>query len=198
MKLVERATNMLLRPRREWAVVAGETTSVPQLYRGYIAPLAAIYPIASVIGFSVIGISLPLVGSYRVPFGESIRHALFGYVLGLVAVYVLALVVDWLAPRFGGRRDRVQALKLAAFAYTPSWLAGLLVIFPWLSILGLVAAIYSLYLLYVGLPVLMASPRERRLGYFLSVMVIGIAINVAALLVVGAIFGAPGSGGSVG
>jgi hypothetical protein len=133
-----------------------------------------------------------------VPFGESIRHALFGYVLGLIAVYVLALVVDWLAPRFGGRRDRLQALKLAAFAYTPSWLAGLLVIFPWLSILGIVAAIYSLYLLYVGLPVLMASPRERRLGYFLSVLVVGIAVNVGTLLIVGAVVGTPGSGGLVG
>jgi Yip1 domain len=192
MGLVDRAKNILLQPKQEWPVIAGEATTTRALYKGYIAPLSAIYPVASIIGTAVIGISVPLIGNYRVPFGEALFHGVLSFVLGLVAVYLLALVVEFLAPRFGGTADRLQALKLAAFAYTPAWLAGIFVIIPWFGILGMVGAIYSLYLFYIGLPVLMRSPRERRLPYFLSILVIAILINIVLFFVVASIFGTPG------
>src|SRR6266704_1281620 len=48
--LLERAKNILLKPNAEWPVIAAETTSTGKLYTGYIVPLAAIGPIASIIG----------------------------------------------------------------------------------------------------------------------------------------------------
>jgi hypothetical protein len=184
MTLVERVKRILLSPKTEWPVIDTEPTTPAALYTGYILPLAAIGPIAQLIGFSVFGMRIPFVGTYRVPIGTGIANALLTYALTLAGVYVLALIVDALAPTFNGQRDRVQALKVVAYSSTASWLAGIFALIPglrFLQILGL----YSLYLLYLGLPVLMKSPREKAVGYTVVVILAAIVVFV----IIGAIAG---------
>jgi len=175
MNLVERIKGILLKPNEEWQTIAGETATIPDLYKSYIIILAAIGPIASIIGMSVVGISVPFFGSYRVPIATSVTSAIVQYILTLVGVYVLAFIIDALAPTFAGEKNMNQAFKIAAYSYTPAWLAGVFVIIPTLSILGILG-LYSLYLLYLGLPVLMKSPPEKSLGYTATVIVASIII----------------------
>jgi Yip1 domain. len=184
MMNVNRIKNILLAPNAEWPVIAAEPASVQGLYAGYVLPLAAIRPICSFIGLSLIGVSL-FGGRYRVPIGSGITHAVISFVLTLVGVYVLALIIDALAPTFGGHRDPTQALKVSVYSATPAWLAGVLYLLPWLSILGVIAAIYSLYLLYLGLPVVMKAPQEKALGYTAVVVIAAIVI----FIVIGAVAG---------
>ena len=175
MSLVERAKNIILQPKREWPVIDAEPTTIGELYTRYIIPLSAIPPIASFIGFSVFGMHVPLLGTFRIPIGTAISSAIAQYVLGLAGIYVFALIIDALAPNFGGQKNHIQALKVAAYSSTAAWLAGIFAIIPalsWLGILGL----YSLYLLYLGLPVLMKSPPDRALGYTVVVILAGIVI----------------------
>jgi hypothetical protein len=63
-------------------------------------------PIAQIIGYSFFGISVLVVGTYRVPIGSAITGALVSYVLMLAGTYVLALIIDNLAPIFNGQRRR--------------------------------------------------------------------------------------------
>lgn len=147
-------------------------------YKGYIAPLAAIGPAASVIGMSVVGISMPFMGTFRVPLGGAIASAVTSYVLTLVGVFIIALIIDALAPTFGGEKNQAQALKVAAYASTPSWVAGIVMILPMLGIVGLLAALYGLYLLYLGLPRLMKAPEEKAIAYTAVVVVVVAAIVV--------------------
>jgi hypothetical protein len=44
-KLIARVKGILLTPKTEWPVIAGESTTVADLYKGYIVWLAAIPPI---------------------------------------------------------------------------------------------------------------------------------------------------------
>jgi hypothetical protein len=192
MALIERAKNILLQPRQEWGVIAGETTSTAELYTQYIMPLAAIGPLATILGLSVFGMSMPFVGTYRVPFMSSISYALTSYLLSLVAVFVLALIINALAQAFGGERNQGQALKLAAYASTPGWLGGVFGILPWLGILALLAAIYGLYLLYLGLPVLMKSPSEKAAGYTVVVVISAIVVSLVMYALAGALVRFPG------
>jgi hypothetical protein len=177
-----RIRGILLEPRREWPVIAAEQTTTSALYSGYIAPLAAIGPIASFIGLSVFGISLPFMGRYRVPIASGAAGAIIRYVGALVGVYILAIIIDKLAPTFGGQSDRMQALKVAAYASTAAWLAGIFGLFPPIAILSLLG-LYSIYLIYLGLPALMKSPPDRAAGYTAVVCVIAIVI----FFVIGAI-----------
>lgn len=177
MNIVDRVKGILLKPQQEWQTISGETTTIPELYKAYIIILAAIGPVASVIGMSIVGISSPFAGSFRIPITTSIASAVVHYILTLAGVYVLALIIDALAPTFLGKKNINQAFKVAAYSYTPAWLVGIFAIIPALSILGILG-LYGLYLLYLGLPVLMKSPQEKSVGYTVAVIVVAIIIFV--------------------
>jgi hypothetical protein len=186
MTLVDRVKNILLQPGSEWDKVAAEPATTADLYRGYIAPLAAISPIASFIGLSIVGIHLPFAGTYRIPIGSGIATAVLTYLAALAGVYVLALIINALAPTFGGEKNQLQALKAVAYSSTPGWIAGVLQVLPALGILALLASIYGIYLLYRGLPKLMKAPAERAGGYTTVVVLCAIGLSILLALVAGA------------
>ena len=176
MNLVERAKRLLLTPVPEWQVIDAETTTAGELYTQYIVPLAAIGPIARVIGFALIGVHVPFSGVvYRTPIGRAVVGAVVSYVLALAGVFVLAMIIDMLAPTFGGTKNRIQALKVAAYSSTAAWLAGVFAILPGLSILGILG-LYSIYLLYVGLPILMKSPSDKAGAYTVVVILVAVVL----------------------
>ncbi len=176
MNLVSRTKNILLSPKQEWQVIDDEATSVGGLYIGYIVPLAAIGPVASSIGMVIFGISVPVVGAYRVPIGAAVRQGIAQYVMALVGVFVLALIIDKLAPYFRVEENRYQALKVAAYSSTPVWVMGIVGLIPALSILRLLGLFYSLYLLYLGLPTLMRVPQHKVMGYTVLVIICAVVL----------------------
>jgi len=193
MDLVQRVKQILLSPRTEWQVIEAEPTTTAELYKTYIIPLAAIGPISQVIGYSVFGITVPFVGTYRVPIGSAISGALVAYVLTLAGTYVLALIIDGLAPTFNGQRSQIQALKVAAYSSTASWLAGIFALIPGLRLLAILG-LYSLYLLYLGLPIVMKSPRDKALGYTVVVIVAAIVLFMIIGVIAGRFLAVPTAG----
>ncbi|HEY2817188.1 MAG TPA: YIP1 family protein [Casimicrobiaceae bacterium] len=175
-RLVERVKAILFTPGSEWPVIEQEATTAADIYKGYVAPLAAIGAIASFIGLSLIGIG----GVLRFGVIAGLMHALLGYVFAFVVVFAVAWLIDALAPTFGGQRDSLRALKVTAYSYTPAWIAGVVNLVPVLGILGLIVSLYGLYLLYLGLPVLMRCPKDKALGY--TVVVVLCAIVIGAIL----------------
>jgi Yip1 domain/zinc-ribbon domain len=177
--VVTRVKNILLSPATEWPVIAAEPTSARRLYLGYVAPLVAIGVVATFIGHSVVG--LPLVG--RVGVGAELAHAVVAYALSFLGVFLIALIVDLLAPSFGGQRDSLAALKVTVYSFTPGWIAGVFNLIPLLGILGIVGALYGLYLLYLGLPVLMRCPVDKSVGYTVVTVICAIVtwVVIAAL-----------------
>jgi hypothetical protein len=196
MNFVERVKRILLSPRTEWEVIDAEPTTLATLYTGYVMPLAAIGPIAQVIGYSAFGITVPFMGTYRVPIGSAITSAVVGYILTLVGTYVLALIIDGLAPTFNGQRNQIQALKVAAYSSTASWVAGIFALIPGLRLLTILG-LYSLYLLYLGLPVLMKAPREKAMGYTAVVVLAAIVLFVIIAMVAGRFMAVPTAGMTV-
>jgi hypothetical protein len=178
MDLIQRAKNICLTPATEWPVIAAEPATPGELLGGYAAPLAAIGSVAGFIGGAIIGRTLPFLGYYRVPMVTALVMAIFTFGMALVGVFLLSLIIDALAPTFGGQKNSSQALKLAVYSYTPAWIAGVLQIFPVLGILGIFAAFYGVYLLYLGLPHLMHSPQDKSIPYTIVVLVCAIVLSV--------------------
>lgn len=194
MSLVARAKNILLQPKTEWPVVAGEQATTGSLYTGYVIPLAAIGPVASIIGWSVFGFSVPFVGAIRYPIGIAVRNGVVIYALSLVGVFVLALIIDALAPTFGGQKNQIQALKTSAYSYTAAWVGGIFNLIPSIALLGLLAALYSCYLLFLGLPVLMKAPEDKAVGYTAVVIIVAIVLYFVIGAVVAQFAWRPGMG----
>jgi hypothetical protein len=176
--LVARVKAILLTPSAAWPVIAAEPSSAGAIFRGYVAPLAAIGVIAAFIGHTVIGYNVPLLGHMRTGVVAGAGAAVLGYLLSFVSVFVIAWLADMLAPTFGGQRDPLRALKLTAYSYTPAWVAGILQLVPALGVLALLAGCYGLYLLYLGLPVLMRCPKEKALGYTIVLILCTIIVSV--------------------
>lgn len=183
--LVDRVKNILITPQSEWDRIAGEPANVSKLYTGYVLPLVALAAICSFIGLSLIGASAFGV-TYRVPLVTGVVGVVLQVVMGLVGVYVLAMITNALAPTFGSQQDMGQAHKLAAYGSTAGFLAGVFSIFPPLAILGIVG-LYSLVLIYLGLPRLMKTPEDKRIGYFVTIIIVTIVLWIVIGVVVGGV-----------
>jgi len=181
MNLVARAKGILTNPRQEWAAIDAEPLDLGQLLVGYVLPLAAIGPIATIIGFSAFGVG----GLFKVPIGTAIGIAITSYVMTIIGIFVLAWVINALAPTFNAAPSMPQAIKVAAYSATAAWIAGIFNIFPALAILGVIGGLYSLYLCWVGLPILMKAPPEKATTYVIVVIIALIVIYVVIGSIVG-------------
>ena len=182
MNLIQRVQDILLRPIPTWPVIEQEQADVAGIYKSYLIYLAAIPALASFIGMTLIG-----VGGFgmniRMPFMWGLTNLVVGYVLSLAMVFVMALIVDALAPTFNGTKNPLNAFKLVAYGATAAFVGGIFSLIPSLGVLGLLAALYSIYLVYTGLPVLMKCPQDKAVAYTAVVVLCGIVAG----LVVGAI-----------
>ena len=182
MALIDRVKNILLTPKTEWPVIAGETATVQSLYVEYILILAAIGPLALMLAMGSV-------------------FAVISYAIGLAIVWLMAWIIDALAPTFGGEKNFVKSLQLIAYSYTAAWIAGIFHIVPVIgSLLALVAGIYSLYTFYLGVPVMKKCPQEKAVAYTIVVVICGIVVGALlfnllfSMLVGGSMMGMMGTG----
>lgn len=170
--LIARVKGILLKPAAEWSVIDGETSSIADIYKSYILPLAAIGPVATLIhslafGQGAFGIT------YRPSFMSAVSTAIIGYLATLVIVFLLALLIDFLAPKFEATPNRDKAFKVAAYSATAGWVAAIFNLIPGFGILTILG-LYSIYLLYVGLPILMKVPEDKSAVYTIVIVVCGV------------------------
>jgi len=193
MDIVARAQGILLKPKEEWVKIKEETLPVSQLFTSYVLILAAIPAIAQFVGLSLVGRRVPFVGLYRYGIGAGFLYAILLYVFTLVSVYVFGIIINALAPTFSSDKNLDNAMKLAAFSMTPSWVAGVLYIIPFLGILVILASLYGIYLLYLGFVTpLMNTPKEKAVGYLIVSIVVVMVLMVVVSIILGAIFAVGG------
>jgi hypothetical protein len=167
-----RALRMLVAPRRTWEAIAAEPADRRGLLRRYVAPLALIPAICGIVGPLKFGFNIANVGVVMSPVGL-VLGAVAGYVLTFVALLAAAVLVDWVGGAFGGTRDRARALELVAYAATASWIGGVAELYPSLGLaVGILAAVYCLYSLYLGVTPMLGVPDERRLYAFAVILAI--------------------------
>src|SRR5438552_10503033 len=160
--MASRARSVLFEPRTTFREVESEFTKPGAIWGKYILPLAAIGPIAGAIGRLVFGQRIALTTlTSSVSISDAITWAIISYLLALAAVFVLTQVNSLLAPGFGGQKNDVQALKVAAYASTHVWLAGAFSVYARLVLVGVIVAAYSVFLLYVGVPILRKVRHDR-------------------------------------
>jgi Yip1 domain len=180
MNLIERAKNIMLTPAKEWDVVNGEEANVPGIITGYVLPLAGAAAVAAFIGYGLIGANLGF-GVRLKGIDWGLYHGISVLAGALLSVFVSAFVIDALAPSFGSEKNLGKSVQLVAYSWTPGWVGGLLAIIPSLAIIGGLASLYGLYLLYVGLPKLKKTPQDKQVSYF----VVSLLVMIVVFVVIG-------------
>jgi hypothetical protein len=179
MNIVERVRRICLSPDTEWSVIAAERATLGTLITGYVLPLAALSAIGSLVGTILLGLGIVF----------AVRVAITGLVMSMIGVVILSTIIDALAPTFGATKSSESAAKVAAYAPTPAWVAGVFQIVPFLgSLIVFVGALYSLYVLYLGLMRVMKSPQDKAVGYTVVVVIIAIVVGFVASYI-GALIG---------
>ena len=185
MNLIDRVKNILITPQNEWDVIKTEQPNTPSIITGYVLPLAGAAAVAAFIGYAFIGVNF---------LGFRIKGIDWGLYQGLavlqgalLSVFVCAIVIDALAPSFGSEKNMGRSVQLVAYSFTPGWVGGLLAIIPALSIVGTLAGLYGLYLLYIGLPKLKNTPQDKQVSYYVVSLLTIIVVFFVVSYIIGRI-----------
>lgn len=171
--LLTRVKGLILTPQKEWERIEAERSSVVEIYRDYIVVLAAIPPLASFLGAWAFGAH-----GLHPTFGAGLFRALVQYALSLPAFFVAAFVISMAAPHFDGRSDDRRALQLAAYSFTPTWLAALFGLLPGLRFLD-VLGFYGIYVFSQGLTPMMRIPKDNLDVFTLVALFLAVAMSAA-------------------
>ena len=188
--VIARAKAILLSPKTEWPAIAARPETVQSIYMDYLVIIAAIPAVFGFLQAVVFGIHIPLAGTYRVGLVPGLIGMVVRYVASLGGTYVLALLADALAPTFGGQKNPLNAFKTVAYASTAGAVASAALVLPLMiaQLIMLAGGVYTLYLLYLGLPVLMKAPKEKAVAYT-AVLVVS---TLVLFLLIGWIIGSVG------
>lgn len=174
---LRRVLILLLHPAEAWDEIDQEPATIEGLYRTWVLPLAAMPAVATAVGLISFHGFVLFGTRYQPSFISIIGDSIAQYILILIATYLMAVVIDIAAPQFQGERSLVQAFKLTAYSGTAAWVFGLCALLPMAGeLIAFLGGLYSLYLLYQGLPKLMRSNPESNLTYF------GLVLAVAVLM----------------
>ena len=170
---------------------AEKSELVPAASPGGELVWALIPALASLVGATLIGVIAPGGGIIRAGLVDGLFGAIFSYAMSGAMVLLLGLIIDLLAPTFGGRRDFEDAFKLAVYSFTPLWLAGIFLVLPGLRFL-LLTGCYSIYLLWLGIPRLMKVPEQQTANFAAVIVICAGAMLYAIALAQRMLFGMPG------
>ncbi len=179
MNLIDRAKNIIINPKTEWDVVANEEPNIQEIIMGYVIPFALIFAIVNFVSNSLIwGADVDVWG---------IVQAIAIIFTQVLAVFILAFVVNVFAPIFGSQKNMGRAVQLIAYSWTPLWIGGIVIwigvivnIYPILVILNILFGLYGMYLLYLGITTLFQTPKNKKVGYFIVLIVV---LNVVYFVV---------------
>jgi hypothetical protein len=195
MGLVDRVKNILLKPKEEWQTIEPEQTDVKTLYTSYIMLLAAIPAIVGII--SSVLLAGMLGRGAPISIGYMAVASIIGYALSLVMVFIVAHIADALAPSFDGEKNFLQSFKLVTYSMTASWVGGVFGIIPLLgALLSLLAALYGVYIFYLGVTTMKKVPEAKAIGYTIVVIIAAIIVGFIVGMVTAGI-AAMGAVGSV-
>ena len=189
--LVGRAKGILFEPRTTWKEIDAEFTKPGEVWGRYIIPLAGLGAIARTIGMILFGKQVAFTSlTNQVPLTSAIVSGIVVLVVALLSVFVLSKIISLLAPGFGGQKNDVQGLKAAAYSSTAAWIGSIFAILPALNLVSILVSLYSVVLLYLGLPILMKAPAERAAAYTALVVVAAIVLFMVVGMVAAAVAGA--------
>ncbi len=187
MNIIERAKNILIKPKEEWNVISQENTPAAKLVTSYLLILAIIPAAAQFVRYGLIGYNIPFVGHVSGSLSWGIRQAVVSYIATVGGAFLSAFIIDILATNFASQKNFNKAMELVVFSYTASFVAGIFYLVPGLGFLAMLGGLYGLYLLYIGLKPMMQTPEDKLASYFIVSLLVIIGVAIVLSVILGAI-----------
>lgn len=184
MQIIDRIKNILITPNTEWPAIERETPNISTIFVNYVLPLLGIGAAAIFIGTGLISSAVTGFGLWG--FKTGITSAIVYVILTTARIFIVALVIDLLAPSFESEKNFNRSFQLSAYSFTASYIGALFFILPVLSFLAVLCTLYCIYTMYVGVPVIKKTPQDKQVAYTAIIILVSIvAMAVLSLIQAG-------------
>jgi len=174
---------LFIRPVDAWHAIRDSNISAGKAF-GQVLILAAIPVISGYIGTTRFGWQVAGTPQVRLTQDSALLIAAIYYLVIIAAVYSVAWMIRWMGQTYGADQPFRRCVVLASFIPVPLFLAGIFQIYPllWLNLLvGIPAVTYTVFLLYIGIPIMMEISEERGFLFASAVLAFGL-VGLVGLL----------------
>jgi hypothetical protein len=171
-------------PKEEWQEIFKEQCSIGRCYCTHVLILAAIPPISFFIGTTQVGWKITAGQTTKLTVLSAVKISIVSYITILVGILSIGAMIHWMAKTYEADSNLSRSVGLAAYTATPLLLVGIMGVYPllWLDLLvGLPALAYTVYLLYLGVPIMMKVSEERGFLFSSAVLAVGLVALIAIL-----------------
>ena len=184
--MLQHSVGILIRPQQTWSQLAAQSEGEHAKLLVYPLLLATLPALAWFWGTTHVGWSVGAGESVTRLTPDSARLISFLFYAGMIAcIAAIGYFVHWMADTYGADSSINKGIMLASICATPLFFTGMVGFYPilWLDMLVGVAAIsWSVYLLYLGIPIVMDIPESR--GFLFASAVVAIALVIFVCLLV--------------
>ena len=174
---------LFTRPVDAWQMIHDRDISAGRAFFQVLV-LAAIPAVSGYIGTTRFGWHVGGSVPVRLTHDSALLIAIIYYFVIIAAVLSVAWMIRWMGQTYGADQSYKRCLVLAAFIPVPLFLAGLMQLYPllWLNlIVGIPAVTYTVFLLYIGIPIMMEISEERGFLFASAVLAFGLVGLVGVL-----------------
>jgi hypothetical protein len=182
--MIHHVLGLFTHPEQEWKEIRGEEESISHMYFTHVLILAAIPVISAYIGTSQVGWVVGDGDPVKLTSASALQMTVMTYIAMLIGIGAMGAFIHWMSRTYDSNPTITQCVVFAAYNATPLFIGGLAALYPnlWLSMLvGTAAICYTVYLLYVGIPVFMGIPEEEGFVYASSILAIGLVMLVTMM-----------------
>ena len=190
--MLQHALGLFINPRKEWTKIRDENCTVGKCYCSYVFLLASIPPISGYFGTTLHGWEIGTREAIKLSPDSALTIAIIYYLVMLVGVFSMGFMIHFMSKTYGATQTLPRCITLAAYVATPLFLVGIFELFPilWLNfVIGLPALVYSVYLLYLGVPIIMKIPEEQGFLFSSAILAVGMVALVSVLAATAILWG---------
>lgn len=183
-KMINQAIEIVTKPKEALPKLKEEQMTMQDVIL-YLAIVGIPTFIGVFLGYGFIGMGFGTGGIV----GWGFVLALIQYILSIIGIIVFAFIFNALASNFKSKQNKMQSMKLIAATATPWLIAGIFSLYPAASIISLLAGLYGLYILYLGLPIMMQTPEDQRMMYLIFSLIFFIIVMAVVWWITSFIWG---------
>lgn len=184
--LISRIWGLFIHPNKEWELIQQEQANHSKPYLIYVLILSAIPPIAGYIGATQTGWQIGDGAVTKLTVSSTIPLCLAAYLAIVIGIYVTGVAIEWMGKTYTDLdKNEFSGLGFAIYVSTPLLILSAVGVYPviWLGLVTLVvAASYSAYLLYKGVPILFQIPPERGTMFASAILTFALVISVVLII----------------
>ena len=168
---------ILTHPQAAWHSIEEKHLSLGKVLMTHTLPLALIPAVCWYVGMAITGWEFGTGGRQKLTPESALMISVLFYAAMVFGVIFLGWMIDWMSHTYQADSTLARAVTIISFTATPFFFSGLLGLYPslWIDMLvGVAAASYCIYLLYIGVPIMLHIAPER--GFLFASAVVAVAL----------------------